>query len=517
MSWRPRSGRGRDLFLAQSTQTYTADFRAEFEADTTNLLRRRFLWFSGSMASLSIASLVFVVIAMFLPRVVPSFTPARPPGSPAPAAHDGSVGTWYLVSLSAVYILLYAGSFVLVLTRGYVTHLVRLSMLVVGIDGLINIAVRALKMDFAPGLTGFAISHAMAACFLPWTARQAIIPALVVLGTSAFLKLSGIERSSDDLGWRLFGVAISPLSAMPGTIISWLRHSQRMSQHKLKFFQSRYADVRRELVDARRIHEALFPAPRAEEPLSFDYQYEPMRQIGGDYLYASWSEGAEGGPKRLSVVLIDVTGHGIPAALTVNRVHGELERVFGENPDVPPGEVLRLLNRYVHLTLATHSVYVTALCVRVDPTQQRLEYASGGHPPAFIRAVDGTVHELESTTYVLGACEPEAFAPDARALKFGPGDSVIAYTDGAIEARDRQGKMLGIRGVQRLIASTPPDASIGWASALRRAVETHRFGPPADDTLVVEIKFALPLGAASLKRSRTEAHDRHPHAGAKRQ
>lgn len=300
--------------------------------------------------------------------------------------------------------------------------------------------------------------------------------------------------------WRTL---FSPLIGVPGVALCWLRQSRRFETYKLRFFQSRYGEVRRELIDARKIHEALFPAPMVDGPVRFTYVYEPMRQIGGDYLYACWtrSSAADGEDRAtLSVVLMDVTGHGIPAALTVNRLHGELQRVFAEQPDIGPGEVLRLLNRYVHLTLATHSVYVTALCLRVDPARDVLEYASGGHPPAYLRAVDGTIDELSSTAFVLGACAHADFHPDAAVRRFGPGDALIAYTDGALEARGVDGKMIGIAGMRRLVASGRPDAAEGWAPSILRAVERHRFGPPADDTLVVEVVRPIGLGSAAEVR-----------------
>jgi serine phosphatase RsbU (regulator of sigma subunit) len=190
---------------------------------------------------------------------------------------------------------------------------------------------------------------------------------------------------------------------------------------------------------------------------------------------------------------MDVTGHGIPAALTVNRLHGELTRIFAEHPDMQPGEVLCLLNKYTHLTLSNHSVYVTAMCISVDPRTETLTYASGGHPPAFLRDAAGRVHEMESTTFVLGACPPEHFHADPKTIPFHPGDTVIAYTDGATEARDEHGRYFGINGIQKIVACENPDPDGGWPTTIRRAVEKYRFGPTADDILVIEIRRPVTL------------------------
>src|SRR5690606_28540475 len=100
---------------------------------------------------------------------------------------------------------------------------------------------------------------------------------------------------------------------------------------KLRALATRYGEFRRELTDARRIHESLFPKPKCEGDVHFLYLYEPMRQIGGDYLFVSCAPTDDGRREMLSFVVIDVTGHGIPAALTVNRLHGELSRLFAED------------------------------------------------------------------------------------------------------------------------------------------------------------------------------------------
>lgn len=407
------------------------------------------------------------------------------------------------VVFTAVALAVYAASFWTV-RRGRLSNAdtLRLTYLLVIVDGALRIVMNAVGIPGGlGGLWGVMFAHSLAALCLPWSPKQAVYPILTLIAFDALVFITALlitgEGSWARTAWH-FGFA--PFVCVPGILICWFRHSRRVESYKLQFLQRRYGEVRRELVDARRIHEALFPRPCLDGPLRFSYRYEPMRQIGGDYLYACFDGPIAVLPptnvphhaSRLNVVIMDVTGHGIPAALTVNRLHGELERVFAENPEIGPGDVLKLLNRYVNLTLASHSVYVTALCLRVDPTHSTLEYASGGHPPAFLRAVDGTVQDLPSTALVLGAATDAEFHPDPKRMVFGPGDVLVAYTDGAIEARDRSGRMLSIKGFQRWMATITPDPQVGWPATLLSAVEEFRHGPPADDTLIVEI--ARPVG-----------------------
>lgn len=471
-----------------STQsgTFTSDFRAEFDANTGQLLRRQFVWFAGLTGVAGLLLCAFDLASHFGGREFLRWAI----GLTTEGSQQAPPFPWAAVLFTMLFTAVHAAALWASVKNPFRTETMdRLMFGLVVFDAAVQLLVRRLEVnpEIGLGVWGSLWAHMLGAIFLPWSTWQAVRTGLVLWLVYSIITLT---YRADSLIEKFLPVMSFPLLAIPGSLIAWLKHSRRYEQHKLTFFQRRYADVRRELVDARRIHEALFPPPRETPSLRFLYEYEPMRQIGGDYLYANWFGPATDRDRILSIVLMDVTGHGIPAALTVNRLHGEIERVFAENPEIAPGDVLNLLNRYVHLTLATHSVFVTALCMKIDVTRNTVEYASGGHPPAFLRTVDGKIHEMSSTTFVLGACGGREFESDPKTLQFGPGDSVIAYTDGAIEARDRMGKMMGVRGVQKLVAFGAPDGN-GWARALRHAVENHRYGPPADDTLVVEISRSL--------------------------
>ncbi len=471
-----------------TTAAFTTEFHRQFQADTSRLLRHRFLCFTAVVAVLAVSGLGFGVLTALL-------------GGPQGIAEVfGSVDEMLkLGALVIPWLLMYLVS-LLWAWRGKpkADAVLRASIWIVAADGVFRVLSRSIDVGtIMPGLGGFMMVHILACMFIPWTPKQAVRPVIMVLVFSAAMFVL-IEEPIWLWEWnkpnailRIIGIGLTPFVGLPGTFICWFRHSRRVQRFKIDFLQSRYGEVRRELVDAKRIHESLFPERVADGSIRLNYTYEPARAIGGDFLYARMGA-SPGADPSLSVVLIDVTGHGIPAALTVNRLHGELDRVFAENPDVSPGEVLSLLNRYVHLTLSGHSIYATAMCLRAEPGAGKLRYASGGHPPAFVRAVDGTIDELESTSFVLGACAAGDFDAGEATVRFGPGDSVVAYTDGAIEARDADGRMIRIDGMRKIIASSRPEAQGMWPDLVRSHVERHRLGIPEDDTLIVELFRPLP-------------------------
>ncbi|MBU6414190.1 MAG: SpoIIE family protein phosphatase [Planctomycetes bacterium] len=343
------------------------------------------------------------------------------------------------------------------------------------------------------GLASVFSTHFFACLFLPLTPRECIRPLIPLLALNALLTIAYVifVLTLRDGGWGVVAlglamIAFSPIIGMPGYFVIWWRDSRFREGFTNRVLRGRYNEMRRELVDARRIHESLFPRSVVDGPLHFRYAYEPMRQIGGDYLFSKLAHMEDGRHGILNLVVLDVTGHGIPAALTVNRLHGELERIFAEHPAIGPHDLLHMLNRYVHLTLSSHWVYVTALCIKADSRDSTVEYASAGHPPAFLYTADGRLEELESTAMILGACGPDEFDAHAKTFPFGLGDRIIAYTDGAFECRDRNGQQLRISGIRRLLARGPGEAK-SWPESIIRAVADFRHGPPPDDTLVIEI------------------------------
>jgi sigma-B regulation protein RsbU (phosphoserine phosphatase) len=186
------------------------------------------------------------------------------------------------------------------------------------------------------------------------------------------------------------------------------------------------------------------------------------------------------------VVLIDVSGHGVPAALAVNRLHGELRRFFAERPSGTPGELVRSLNKFAYEELSRAGVFATCLCVRVDHERRELLYANAGHPPAFLRRGGGEVVELASTATMLGVLAPELFDNEARALAIEPGERVVAYTDGLSEATSARGEQFGIERVRGLVAAGG-DEQGDLTRAVAKQAEAFRSGRSRDDLLVVDV------------------------------
>jgi hypothetical protein len=338
--------------------------------------------------------------------------------------------------------------------------------------------------------------HFTACLFLPWTPRESLRPLVPLLAAWAVAVV--IERGITDWG-TLFMIAFSPLILIPGlAVCAWRLHRHGREFHT-RMVGKQFWSMRQEFQRARSIHESMFPKPHDDGSVRFDYTYSPMTEIGGDYIHLH-----VGDDGVAHLTLIDVTGHGLVAALTVNRLFGELERIRAESPDAEPDEVLTLLNRYFYLTLQRHMIYATAISIMLDPRTSTLKWCNAGHPPGYLRGVNGTVRELGATETILGALPPKEFNARQRELDLAPGDVVLAYTDGVFEARNRAGEQFGIGRLREMMSNRTSPRN--WPQYVAAAVSKHTSGKTEDDVLIAALSFAQPRPRAEQEHA-TRRHE----------
>jgi len=452
----------------------SGEFQGEFETVRAAWLRKRFLVYAAIAAG--------VAAIVLLSNI---------------AIHSGGDDKRGQIALSATRLFIFIFGFCLAWLRPLSRPaLYRLVYWMVVLPGVISSLAAPMIIREAGSLLGVAdaaqefsqsvgqpvailvlFNHLLASMFIPWTPREAVSPLIPLIAVFGAVVLIFGEA---DLWARIFVVAFSPFLGAPGVFISWWRHSRFQDQFMLRALHGRYGEMKRELTDAQRLHESFLPAPIDDGPVRFSYTYEPMRSIGGDFVFTHVAPSG-----RVSIALIDVTGHGIQAALAVNRLHGELERLYNETPEAGPDDAMVELNRHLHYSMSNHGVFATAWCGRVDPDSGVLEYVSGGHPPAIVRRRNGQTERLDSTTFLLGVLRPDEFEAAASTTSLGPGEAVVAYTDGAIEARTADGRMIGIGGLEAMLRDGGDDA---LPERVLAEVRSRRAGPAEDDTLIAELR-----------------------------
>lgn len=312
----------------------------------------------------------------------------------------------------------------------------------------------------------------------------------IIPSAAVFLTTFGLLVRKADTVAVVFWIVVNPACACILAAFSAWRYRLFDSIDQSRAIEGKFGELSTELAYARRIHEALFPPQVERGPVEIHYRYEPMREIGGDFLFIHPLSHPPAAPSSpTSIVLIDVSGHGVPAALAVNRLHDALQRFFSSRPDGGPGQLLEELNSYACECLAPQGVFASVLAVRIDPRRRRLDWASAGHPPAYLRADDSPTVEMPSTATMLGVLPPGVFDAAAASRPLPARAVITAFTDGAYEASDPSGDPFGLERLKELIARTSPGPRA--PEDIAAAVATHRADSPVrDDLLIVRIAVA---------------------------
>ncbi len=209
----------------------------------------------------------------------------------------------------------------------------------------------------------------------------------------------------------------------------------------------------------------------------------PARQVGGDYYdFQSLGHG------RWGLVVGDVTGKGMPAALLVSTLHSAL-RVLLDRMEVGPA-LLERLNRHIYESSASNK-FITMLLAALDSEGSRLAYLNAGHNPGLLIRRDGSVEELPSAGLPLGLLPQGKYG--AITLDLGCDDLVCLYSDGITECESPDEEELGL---ERLVELLRRHREAPLAEIVRRideAVTDFAQGrPQGDDQTVVLLRRCHP-------------------------
>lgn len=244
--------------------------------------------------------------------------------------------------------------------------------------------------------------------------------------------------------------------------------------------QERLAAIRQELETARRIQESTLPGEPPRLPgLDLAARYVPASEVAGDFYDFLPGEG-----RSLGVIVADVSGHGVPAALVASMLKVAMASQAAHAAS--PARVLSEINQIFHGKLKNQ--FITALCVHLDLDGSRLTWASAGHPPPLLwKAREGRVEELVHPGMVIGRLRRAAYTEASAIL--GPGDRLLLFTDGIPEATSPSGEQFGDDRLEGFLAEHARLPSMAIADALlaRIAAWTGRSEGFDDDLTFVVV------------------------------
>ncbi|MBW2732881.1 MAG: SpoIIE family protein phosphatase [Deltaproteobacteria bacterium] len=267
---------------------------------------------------------------------------------------------------------------------------------------------------------------------------------------------------------------LSGIARQAALAIANARAGQALIQH-----ERLEADLRM----ARRIQESFLPRhfPKVKN-LEFDTFYSAASHVGGDFY-----DIIELSPSKLGLLVGDISGHGVAAALMMARLTSTIRLYFQSNqPD--PAAVLTHANQEL-LETEQDAIFATVLFMLLDLEQRTFTIANAGHqPPLVCSSRFSGISELDESTAVALGVVPGMIYPQ-EVYQLVPGDVVLLYTDGINEAENAQQDEYGMRRLKQMLSTVVRAGAPTSSRVVRRVIaDVRRFVGPTtqsdDQTLL---------------------------------
>ncbi len=196
--------------------------------------------------------------------------------------------------------------------------------------------------------------------------------------------------------------------------------------------------MKRDLEIAREIQTWLVPSqPPEVAGANIAFATRPQNSVAGDYYDAFYPNPED--RERLMVVIADVAGKSVPAALLMATLQASLRTIAGENALLP--DLVARLNRYACAHSLNGLRFTTAVLSEYNPASRRLTYVNAGHNAPILRRANGAMEMLETGGLPLGIRPATTY--ETASLQLKPGDALIFFTDGVVEAFNESGEEFG--------------------------------------------------------------------------
>jgi|ERR1700728_331740 len=286
-------------------------------------------------------------------------------------------------------------------------------------------------------------------------------------GLATFVAFAVWENIRGMLGLRLPDVE-------PIGFVALLVALGYVAAHQTLRRDQQLSEIQKELEVARRIQLSILPA-RFPNSANFRVaaRYVPMTSVAGDFYDFIVADDRQAG-----LLIADVSGHGVPAALIASMVKVAATAQRANAAD--PSRLLAGMNTV--LCGNTQNQFVTAAYVHLDSQAREIRYSAAGHPPMLLLR-EGKVCEVLENGLMLAAFDFAAYTTAAQRLQ--PGDRLLLYTDGILEAASAGGEFFGQESLSALLRQTSGVAPAAAADRIISAVQQWAVSQDDDLTVLV--------------------------------
>ena len=258
-------------------------------------------------------------------------------------------------------------------------------------------------------------------------------------------------------------------------LLAKLSHQMRRAEEQRR--AQRQTDE--ELAEARVIQQSLLPK-HLPEIAGFEVAgvTQPLRFVGGDYYNV-----VRISPLHTALCIADVAGKGLPAALLMSSLQAALRPLLSQR--LAPRELCQRLNRIL-CELTPMGKFISFFYAVLDSAENRLTYCNAGHNPPLLVRADGASMELDAAGAVLG--QFPSWGYEQSELRLEPGDRLLIFTDGLVEACNANDQAFGESRVVRIARESPGVNARDLMDLTMRAASAHCGGHFQDDASLIVLK-----------------------------
>lgn len=247
-----------------------------------------------------------------------------------------------------------------------------------------------------------------------------------------------------------------------------------------------------ELSIASQIQASFLPTTLPEIPeLEFAASLLPAHQISGDFY------DVQGVQDRWAIMVGDVAGKGIPAAMLAAMIHATLKSEVNHHTE--PAQLLQTINQLIYAELDRSDTFITAFLAVLQTEPLQLHYASAGHTTTLLwRSAEQKVHQLPSTGMPLGIVPEISY--EEHYIPLEPNDILVLYSDGITEAENDQGRVFGGQALIDLLLAGNPAPIDKQLQLIFNALDLHRGKLPLrDDVVLLMVRARGPQNAHQIQ------------------
>jgi sigma-B regulation protein RsbU (phosphoserine phosphatase) len=258
-----------------------------------------------------------------------------------------------------------------------------------------------------------------------------------------------------------------------------------IEQQKIEL-QNKQKLIDRDLKSAAAIQKSLLPdkSPVIEN-IQVAWTFEPCEQIGGDIFNIHHMD-----ERNVGLYMLDVCGHGVPAALisvAVSQFLNSTDGLLGNNCELLSPEIV--LNKLDHsFPFERFDSFFSIIYMTIDIKDGWLDYSCAGHPSPIIMHSDGTMDFLDQRGPTIGFGSETPFGQSSIQLQ--AGDRVILYTDGLLESRNTAGDYFGKSGLYDVLENHRNEPIQAMVDAVYAKIKDFRQqAAPDDDISLLAVEY----------------------------